>query len=421
MTDNVNHTPDFVCSVSIERTEKMGAGAPATLPPVRADAGVINGKELFAWPASDEDKTRLKQVLAVYGKAGTGSFALYARAVFLTSAATFYDAPDETKDGKRLTRVDFAIPRDASRYSLIKDGQPLTLAYSGSIWTDPETSDVARLALEAEGLPQELGLKAVSQTLEYGRVKIGSSAVLLPVASDLRLQEMAGREAHLTSHFTDCHPYVAKSGELFVADALEAPAAVSPGAVSSPATYLAAAPTAAASLSPARNIAPSPQESLPAHIRFDTLLDDRIDERVTGDGSALSFRTLQDLKKSGKVIVPKSAEITGHVTRIIRQKFVVYSTVKGYYVVGIQMDNVTVGDRKFQVWANLETIGPPADSIGFLPYSSSPDRWGLFEDIHIEFVTPPAAPGESFLGILQEYLRLPRKMRMSWVTVEPPQ
>jgi hypothetical protein len=84
MSDNLNATPDFICSVSIERTERMGKGAPATLPALHVDAGIIDGKELYASPSADADQALLKTVLALYGRAGTGSFAMYARAVFLT-------------------------------------------------------------------------------------------------------------------------------------------------------------------------------------------------------------------------------------------------------------------------------------------------------------------------------------------------
>jgi hypothetical protein len=408
MSDTLNRTPDFICSVSIERTERMGKGAPATLPPLDVNGGIINGKELHRVPSTDADQALLKQVLALYSKAGTGIFAMYARAVFLTAAATFYDAPDESKDGRRLSRLDFAMPREASKYALDHEGQLVTLGYSGSIWTDPDNLDVVRLALEADRIPPELGIKAVSQTLDYARASIAGASVLLPVVSDLTLQEESGREVRLKSHFSECGQYLAKGGELFAENAIEAATTVSPGPVSKPNVFLAEAPP----------VAPA-AEPLPAGIQFETILDEPIDERVLSEGSKLSFRVSHDLKKAGKVVVPKGAVIAGHITRIIRQTFVLYSTVKGYYTVGLKLDSVDVGRKRFQVWANLETIGPPASTIGFLPYSHDPDRWGTYDDIKTEFVTPPAAPGESFVGILFEYLRLGRHIRMTWITVAP--
>ena len=405
MSDNLNATPDFICSVSIERTERMGKGAPATLPALHVDAGIIDGKELYASPSADADQALLKTVLALYGRAGTGSFAMYARAVFLTPDATFYGAPDEWTDGRRLSRLDFAMPGEDSNYSLQREGQPVTLGYSGSIWTDPGNPDVVRMALEADRIPPDLGIAAISQTIEYARASMAGASVLLPVAMDLTLQEQSGRESRLAGRFKDCHRYLAKVGELWVENAIGAPAAVTTAAVSQPKVFSEEAPPAA----PAG-------ERLPANISFETILDEPIDERVTRDGSKLSFRLSHDIKKGGKVIVPKDAVIAGHITRIIRQSFGVYSTVKGYYTVGMTLDTVDVGDRRFQVLANLETIGPPASTIGYLPYSRDPDRWGPYDDLKLFFVTPPPDPGESFMGILSEFLRLSSHIRMGWVS-----
>ena len=406
MSASLNNTPDFMCSVSIEGTERMAQGAPAALPPLHVDAGIVNGKELYSVPSTDDGQLLLKRVLALYGKAGTGSFATYTRALFLSDGATFYDAPDETKDGRKLSRLDFAMPREASKYALNQEGRAVTLGYSGSIWIDPGSLDIVRLALQADGIPPELGIRAISQTIQYDRASLAGSAVLLPAAMDLTLQEQSGREVRLTGRFSDCHRYVAKNGEILAA----AETAVAPAATTA---TVSKTEVNLAEVSPA---APA-GEALPAGLKFETILDDRIDERITMDGSKLSFRLSQDIKRGGKVIVPKGAVIAGHITRIVRRTFALYSTVKGYYTVGIRLDSVEVGGKRFQVWANLETVGPPASTIGFLPYSHDPDRWGTFDNIKLELVTPPHGPGESFLGILSEYLRLSNHIRMTWITV----
>src|SRR5580704_13717733 len=170
MADSLNSTPDFICSVSIERTERMGKEPLTGLPALHLDAGIINGKELYALPSTDGDQALLRKVLALYGRAGTGSFAMYARAVFLTTDATFYDGPEESVDGRTLSRLDFAMPREVSHYALYDDGgKAVEAGYSGSIWTDPRSLEVERLMLKAGDLPPELGLKAVTQTIDYGR------------------------------------------------------------------------------------------------------------------------------------------------------------------------------------------------------------------------------------------------------------
>lgn len=416
MTDSLSNTPDFVCAVTIERTERMGRGAPVKLLPLGAITGMVNGKEVFALPSSEEEKTRLREVLAVFDKAGTGSFAVYSRAVFLTDAATFYDVGDETKDGQRLSREDFTMPRETSTYTPNMNGKTVTLGYSGSIWTEPGGVDVARLALQADNIPPDLGIKAVTQTFEYGHARMAGATVVVPAAMGLTLTEQSGRETRLTAQFSDCHQYLAKRGDLFVETAPGPPAAPAKGSGEASAPKASSAPEPSGPL-------------LPAKLILDTILAESIDERTMTPGSNLSFTILKDVKKGGKVIVPKGAPVAGHITRIIQQEYSWMTSLKRYYLVGLQLDSVVVEDQRFRVLANLDSLGPPYNfpavlpsipSFGFVPYSNDPYKWGTWYDSRSQFIIPPVETGESFIGVVNEFLRLPDHLKMYWDTVAPP-
>jgi hypothetical protein len=418
MADTLNGTPDFICSVSIERTERTGNAAPAPLSPLQVNAGIINGKELYVMPSSDADQALLRRVLAVYKRAGTGTFAMYARAVFLTTEATFYIVPEKTKDGRTLSRLDFAMPREVSHYSLTNSGRTANLGYSGSIWTDPHNQEVTRVLLQADDIPQDLGIKAVTQSVDYGRIAILGIPVLLPLATDLTLRELSGRELRITGRFNDCHQFSYKRGEQFVENGLETMVSVSAPSPA-PSSPAAAAP---APVSPpvVPQVLPSIVELLPPNTYFEMMLEDPIDERSTIEGTKLSFTVSRDIKKGGKVVVPMGATATGHVTRILRQTYPFETGQKGYYLVGIQLETIDVGDRRFRMWANLERVGPPATQIGFVPLSVDPNRFGQFDDRQTLFVVPAAEHGESFLGIVSEFLRLGGHWKTYWTIVKPP-
>ena len=417
MADTLNSTPDFICSVSIERTERTGNGAPATLSPLQVNAGIINGKELYVLPSSDADQALLRRVLAVYKRAGTGTFAMYARAVFLTTEATFYIVPDETKDGRTLSRLDFAMPREVSHHSLNNAGRTANLGYSGSIWTDPHNQEVTRVLLQADDIPLDLGIKTVTQTIDYARIGILGIPVLLPLATDLTLLELSGRELRITGRFNDCHQFSYKRGEQFVENGLE-----STVSVSAPSPALSSPAAAPAPVSPpvVSHALPSIVELLPVKTFFEMMLEDAIDERSTIEGTKLSFTVSRDIKKGGKVVVPMGAKATGHVTRILRQTYPFETGQKGYYLVGIQLETIDVGDRRFRIWANLERVGPPAAQIGFVPLSVDPNRFGEFDDRQTLFIVPAAEHGESFLGIVSEFLRLGGHWKTYWTIVKPP-
>lgn len=412
MADSLNSTPDFICSVSIERTERMGKEPLTGLPALRVNAGIINGKELYGLPASDGDQALLRKVLALYSRAGTGSFAMYARAVFLTAEATFYDGPEESVDGRTLSRLDFAMPREVSHYTLSNAGSPVEASYSGSIWTDPHSLEVARLMLQAGDLPPDLGIKAVTQTIEYGRTHILGVSELLPVSSDLTLQEMSGRELRVTERFSDCRQHFAKRGEQFVDNRLKAPETVSTEALESE------SPERATS-APLMQALPSIVELVPVKTPFEMMLLDPIDERNTTDGSKLSFTVSRDVKKDGKIILPRGAAAAGHVTRIIRQTYGLNTSLKGYYSVGIQLDTIEVEGRRYRISANLERVGPPATQICFIPFSHNPLKWGQYDDIYQLFLVPDPERGESFLGVVSEFLRLGGHWRTDWTVVAP--
>ncbi|HTT65878.1 MAG TPA: hypothetical protein VMG35_28705 [Bryobacteraceae bacterium] len=406
MSDTLNSTPDFMCAVSLERSERDGKEPAPVLPGLQVKAGIISGKEMYLLPSTEGDQAILKKVLAVYNRAGTGTFALYARAVFLTAAATFYDGPEETKDGRVLSHLDFAMPREVSHYALNNGGQPLPTGYSGTIWTDPHNQEVAKLLLQADNIPAAAGLKAITQTFDYSHANIGGVSTLLPSAMDLTVQEAAGPELRITAHFSDCSSYVSKRGEQFVENRLAEPVTETGHA--------------SAVIRSSTSTLPSIEELLPAKSVFEMILQDPIDERSTTEGSRLSFVVSREVKRDGKVVLPKGAIAKGHVTRLLRQTYVINTSVKAYYLIGIQIDTIEVQGHLYQIWANLESVGPPATQICFVPLSHDPAKWGDYYDLYTLFAVPNAERGESFLGVVDEYLRLGSHWRTDWMVLHLP-
>jgi hypothetical protein len=402
------------------------------LPAIRVTAGVINGKELYALPANEDDRSRLRQVMAVFAKGGTGSFALYSRAVFLTTDASFYGMVNESKDGISLSRTGFAMAQDGSTYALNVGGERVRLGYTGSIWMEPATFEMVRLALRADDPPAGSDIKSVSQSFVFGHTRFPAHTVLMPVSMEFDLQERSGDQRLLTAHFSDCRQYVSKRGDQFVEAAPGPPIemAASPAGEVAPAVVapavVAPAVVAPTVVAPAVNAGARPEGPfLPAKLELQTQLSEAIDERTTVQGTRLSLTVTRDVKQKGNVMVPKGAAIRGVVTRIIRQVFAISQDWKAYYLVGIRLDTVTAGAGQFQLVANLESLASAGrmvatNSIYFVPYSSDPDRWGTWDSWRPIFVVPKPDRGESFLGVVDESLRLPGHLAMSWRTVEPP-
>jgi hypothetical protein len=279
---------------------------------------------------------------------------------------------------------------------------------------EPATFEMVRLTLRAEDPPAGSNIKSVSQSFVFGHTRFPPHTVLMPVGMELDLEERSGDQRHLTAHFSDCRQYVSKPGDQFV-EAVPEPPVDRPA---SPAGEVRAPAVAAAGARPAGPF-------LPAKLELQTKLNEAIDERTTVGGTRLSFTVMRDVKQKGNVIVPKDAVIHGQVTRIIRQVFAISQGVKAYYLVGIRLDTVTAGSGQLQLVANLESVAGAGrmamtNSIYFVPYSSDPDRWGTWDSWRATFAIPKSDRSESFLGVVDESLRVPGDLSMYWMTVEPP-
>src|SRR5271165_376307 len=91
MIFNLQHQPNYTCVETIERASRSKSTARfKIIDTLRLEVGLVDGKEMFAWPGSkkfeDSDLTKI----VTSGAIGNGNFATHARALFETRAATFH-------------------------------------------------------------------------------------------------------------------------------------------------------------------------------------------------------------------------------------------------------------------------------------------------------------------------------------------
>jgi len=155
----------------------------------------------------------------------------------------------------------------------------------------------------------------------------------------------------------------------------------------------------------------------PTNTDLDVSLVTPMDERTTAATPELTFKLTRELKKDGVLLAPKNAVVTGRVTRVQKQSSFVRGVKRTYYVVGVQVVSINTGEAPVPVIAELETVGPTAMNDYFVPLSHGPDKWGEFEQYRAQFTIPTdPQPGESFLGVVRESLRVPKGLRMVFRT-----
>jgi hypothetical protein len=151
---------------------------------------------------------------------------------------------------------------------------------------------------------------------------------------------------------------------------------------------------------------------LPPKTQLDLWLVTPIEETTTPDNQEITLRLARDLKLEGQVFAPKDTTVNARVTLVRKAKAFIHNVPRTYYIVGLQLMTINIGDKPVPVEANLESVGPTnLQEDYFVPLSHGPDRWGALEQYRSVFKLPAPKPGESFLGVVREGLRVPKDLR----------
>ena len=254
MIENLSRLPNYTCAQTTVRSVRRGVNR-------------------HFRPQSIHQLER--RLIGSGGALGNGNFALLAKGVFLSRSTAFTFKGETVRDGQRALRFDYAVPRQASGYHLKVDRNDAVVGYHGSFWANAETLDLTRLDIYADNIPAGLGLAAVSDAMDYARVKIGES----------------GFADHNRTRFHECHQYAGDS-VLSFGDAPEqlvpSAAAVPPAEIALPDDFQVGA-------------------SLETPIRADSAVGDMVEVKL-----------LDAIKDHHERVVAKGAVLTGHITLLHR-------------------------------------------------------------------------------------------------------
>jgi hypothetical protein len=228
------------------------------------------------------------------GTYGNGAFALFARAVFLSSAPVFAYRGDETINGRTLVRYDFSVSKIISGYQIRVDDRTAVVSYHGSFWADPRTLDAVRLEVIAEDIPPALGLSYSSDRIDYSRTRIADDDYLLPNESQLDMRQTNSMESRNFVRFSSCRQYTGESVLRF--DEVTGP-------------DLGSTPKRA-----------DEEILLPGGMELQIALVDDIDLSSAAAGDEVHGSLTGDLKQKGKILAAKGAVILGRITRLERYR-----------------------------------------------------------------------------------------------------
>jgi hypothetical protein len=333
MKENLRQVPNYTCLETIERSVRMprslvisrdgGSGPFRPQDIVRLEVAEVEGKEFFARPGARNFEETRPWVFARGGMMGNGMFALLARAVFAGEIATYHFGGKENARGRDLLRYDFQVSYINSGYTIMTNLGQAIVAYHGSFRVDPQTLQAVRMDVRADDIPPGLGVSDATTRIDYARVRLGSSDVLLPQSAEQTFRQFSDYESRNRVEFTHCNQYAAESVISFDDQ------------------------TAAT--------APVSRIELPAGLSLAIGLETPLDLEATQVGDLISGKVQADVKHKGRVAVPKGALVSGRVRR-----FEKYTGEAPYFVVGLEFSEVDFPGNRARFFAELEQITLPA-------------------------------------------------------------
>jgi hypothetical protein len=324
----VERLPDCTCVETVARFRKPAGKELKPVDRVVLQILFSGGKELFASPGDTHWETDPFAFLAS-GMISNGLFALNLKNVFLDNHSIIRYQGDESPTGRREARYDFQISRMSSGYTVQHAGASGVAAMRGSFWADPETYDLRRLEYHADEIPPELLYADISTAIDYNRVRIGASDILLPQTAEVRTTGVDGEENRNHIEFTHCQGFHAESTLAFGAARDDAPAAVPAATLPQPAKA---------------------EGTLPPALRIVIALSTPIDDRATV-GSLVQGKVMGSVMQKEKVLVPDGATVTGRIRRLER-----YSDAGDYSIVALEFTRLETPGGNLRFYADLQDV-----------------------------------------------------------------
>lgn len=364
---DVGRLANCTCLETIERSVRQpGADSYQFLDRVRLEVTTAGEKELLTWPGGARFEEWAVTSFVTSGLVATGMFSSYARNLFLRDGATFQYGGLEELDGRRLVRYDFRVSLLSNSHRLRNGDASAAVASKGSFWFDAGSLELVRLDEFADEIPAELGLTGALTRIRYERLPNAVPDLLLPQSAEIVLRHSTGEIRRNKIEFAQCREYLAESSVSF-------------------------GPREAAGETP--QTAPS-RVDLPGGLTIKMELDSSFDSATAAIGDTVRAHVVEDVRQSGKRILPKGAAATGRIRSMERQ------TRAGGFLLGMELTGMR--------WENNQ-----AELKGELLEA----RGAKQSQATVRAVSQISGGGAVF--VKGEQWSLPAGLRMVWLTSRP--
>ena len=203
---------NYTCVETIDRaTRRNSRQSFQHMDTVNVEVAVMNGRELFSTPGAKGFEDPDVRKLPGSGLISSGGFATAIKNVFLNNVSTIWFHGIEEILGRPAIRWDYRIPYNLSGWDVQIEGRTGRVSESGSFWADAETLDLLRLEISARDIPPDLGASAITERLDYARVRVRSRDLLLPKNVETSVKKLGGAESRNRMEFSRCREFEAEA------------------------------------------------------------------------------------------------------------------------------------------------------------------------------------------------------------------
>jgi len=373
MAEALRGMPNYTCLQTIERSRRLPKRRKFELIDVlRLEVGLVEGKELFAWPGSGkfEDK-ELSDIVPPGGAIGNGAFVAHASSVFQgRSASITFEGWDENPPRARYS---YRVPQNLSGY-LIRNPtkRQAIVGYHGRFWVTPGDERVVRIEVEADDVPLFLEVLATGSSIDYNSVKIGEIDYWLPSASTMKITNIDSAEYRNDTTFSGCRQFAGESSLRFDDPTPEeaVPTPVIPETV-----------------------------KLPKGQYFGIQLTEALRWGKTVTGEKVQATLADSIKQKGVVLFPKGSVVEGRVVAL--------QVFGAGQLLELQFESITNGARTAKFHA--ECFLPARQMSMRASRSSANDR---------ETACVPERPGIVSIATIRGKTDLAKGFRLNWTTLQ---
>jgi hypothetical protein len=210
--------PDYTCQQDTERVENSRRAGASVANTIQEEISFVGGVEHYKVLKVNGVAAKNVTHEQLNGALSGGEFRGLLKQIFDRNSATAFRQQSSGKlHGREMTALPFRVPQQTGY--LVRDSalhKNLRVAFEGSVWADPKTNAVMKIAMHLVDIPKESELEGTEITLEYKAVDLSGQQFILPSQFEWSWLEHSrggtlGETGTNLIKFTNCRKFTAES------------------------------------------------------------------------------------------------------------------------------------------------------------------------------------------------------------------